>query len=321
MRVGIVIIGRNEGERLAECLNSAPANTPIVYVDSGSTDDSVSLAKAKGAVIVELDMSVPFTAARARNKGFEALIAAEPSLTYVQFIDGDCSLNADWIHIATSHLEQNPAHAVTCGRRRERFLENSVYNRLCDMEWDTPIGEVKACGGDALMRVDSFREVGGFNPDMIAGEEPELCVRFRKKGWKIWRLDQEMTLHDAAILHFGQWWRRTMRGGFAYALGASLHGKPPERHNVAQLRRAILWGVVIPLSILAVTIVDWRGLFLLSVYPFNIARIALRDSPSTRQSWDYAYFMSLGKFAEAMGVIRFYTLRLSKTPASLIEYK
>jgi hypothetical protein len=68
----------------------------------------------------------------------------------VQFVDGDCEVDATWLATAQAFLEQHPAVAVVCGRR-ERFPQRSVYNLLWP-EWDTPVGEAKACGGDALMR-------------------------------------------------------------------------------------------------------------------------------------------------------------------------
>lgn len=68
--VAAVAIGRNEGARLVACLESMVGRVdPIIYVDSGSTDNSVAEARARGAEVVELDMSIPFTAARARNAG------------------------------------------------------------------------------------------------------------------------------------------------------------------------------------------------------------------------------------------------------------
>src|SRR5512139_2136631 len=188
-RVGVVIIGRNEGERLVRCLRSlASEQNQLVYVDSGSTDDSVNTARSRGADVVALDMTVPFTAARARNEGFKRMRKLYPQAEYVQFLDGDCELSPAWLEKAASFLDLNLSVAAVCGRRRERWPERTVYNMLCDIEWDTPIGEAKACGGDVLMRVDAFEEVHGFRPDLIAGEEPELCVRLRASGWKIWRL-------------------------------------------------------------------------------------------------------------------------------------
>ncbi|NHX28129.1 glycosyltransferase family 2 protein, partial [Escherichia coli] len=153
IRIGAVIIGRNEGARLVGCLNAVPEIvTRVVYVDSGSTDNSVQAASDAGAEVVNLDMTQPFTAARARNAGFDRLIAGGP-VDFVQFIDGDCELQPDWVETAATFLTSTPEAAVACGRRRERFPDATVYNRLCDWEWDTPVGRAKACGGDALMRV------------------------------------------------------------------------------------------------------------------------------------------------------------------------
>ncbi len=315
-----VIIGRNEGARLLRCLASVvPQVGRVVYVDSGSTDGSVEAARAAGAEVVLLDVTQPFTAARARNAGIEVLRTGTPP-DLVQVIDGDCELQPGWIATARAFLESHPSAAVACGRRRERFPEASVYNRLCDREWDTPIGAAKACGGDALMRMAALDQVGGFNPALIAGEEPEMCVRLRAKGWEIWRLDAEMTLHDAAMTRFGQWWKRARRGGHAAAEGMALHGAPPERHGVATVRRALLWGLALPGVALAGIVVTPWSLALLLAWPAQVIRLALRDG-ATRGDWEAALFLVLGKIPEALGVLEYHARRGVRRPAGLIEYK
>ncbi len=232
---GAVVIGRNEGDRLRICLESIlHLAVQTVYVDSGSTDSSVKMARDIGVEVVQLDMSIPFTAARARNEGFNRLLELEPGISYVQFVDGDCEMQHSWSEAALCFLQQHEYVAVVCGRRRERFPERSIYNLLCDIEWNTPIGEAKACGGDAMMRVQAFSGVQGFRNNLIAGEEPELCVRLRQAGWKIWRLVEEMTLHDAAMNRFSQWWKRSVRAGYAFAEGAAIHGAPPVGHWVEE---------------------------------------------------------------------------------------
>src|SRR5205814_5820312 len=122
------------------------------------------------------------------------------------FLDGDCEVVAGWIERAMQEFSARPDAAVVCGRRRERHPEQSVYNRLADLEWDTPIGEAKSCGGDSVMRVEAFKQAGRYDATVVAGEEPELCQRMREKGWKVLRIDAEMTIHDSAMHHFGQWW-------------------------------------------------------------------------------------------------------------------
>ena len=176
--VGIVAIGRNEGERLHRCLNSVVGRgLTLIYVDSGSTDGSIKLARNLGVEVVELDFSRPFSAARARNEGFERLCQINPEIRFVQFVDGDCEVADGWLDRAIRTLEDHFDVAVVCGRRRERFPERTVYNRLADLEWDTAVGEAKACGGDAMMRVSAFQAAGGYDPTLIAGEEPDLCLR------------------------------------------------------------------------------------------------------------------------------------------------
>ena len=239
--VGAVAIGRNEGERLVRCLASLRGRAErVVYVDSGSTDGSVAAARAAGAEVVELDLSRPFTAARARNAGFARLCDIAPDIGFVQFLDGDCELAEGWIDAALAALAAGPDIAVVCGRRRERHPEASLWNRMIDAEWDSPAGEAKACGGDAMMRRSAVEAVGGYREDLIAGEEPEMCFRMRAAGWRILRLDAEMTLHDAAMTRMAQWWQRARRAGHTYAEGVALHGSAPERYRVAELRRTLL---------------------------------------------------------------------------------
>ena len=311
--IDAVVIGRNEGDRLITCLRSLNNGQvrQIVYVDSGSTDGSVSKARELGALVVELDLSLPFTAARARNAGLAQL----PPGDYVQMVDGDCTVDPGWITVAVAQLDTNATTAIVCGRRREQHPQASVYNRLCDREWDTPIGDTLTCGGDALMRRDALDQLGGYRDDLIAGEEPELCVRLRHAGWSIQRLDAEMTSHDARIMRFSQWWQRSRRAGYAFAEGAALHGKPPERHWVRETRRALVWGLGLPLAVLMLGLLNPLGWALLLLYPVQVLRLISHMGPEA------AFFTTLGKFPEAQGAIEYLWHRGRSGKRGLIEYK
>lgn len=320
-RIAAIAIGRNEGDRLVRCLDSLIGDaSPIIYVDSGSTDGSVEMARAKGVEVVTLDMTMPFTAARARNAGL-ARLRELGATEYVQMVDGDCEVDPDWLKTAVAFLDKHLDVAVVCGRRRERNPHETTYNAHCDREWDTPIGSATACGGDALMRVAAIEQVGGYNPDLIAGEEPEMCVRLRQSAWLIWRLDAEMTLHDAAMTRFGQFWKRARRAGHAFAEGAYMHGSLPEKHYVAQTKRAIIWGMAIPMAIAFLAIVfGWWALALFGVYPLQIARLA-RKAGGGEANWQNATLLTIGKLAEAVGVIEFHLRRVMGKRSALIEYK
>jgi GT2 family glycosyltransferase len=315
--VAAIVIGRNEGARLIKCLKSVHgAATRIIYVDSGSTDGSQRAAVALGAELVELDMSRPFTAARARNAGLEKLSRDLGEVVYVQFIDGDCTLHPDWIEAGRRFLTANPDVVAVSGNLLETYPDASIYNRLCADEWRVPPGEVRACGGIVMMRVYPLLQAGGFREDLIAGEEPELCVRLRRAGGKIWRLDTEMASHDAAMTRFGQWWQRTRRGGYAFAEGVALHGVPPEQHCVPELRRVVLWGMILPLvTVLGALVTPW-ALLLLMAWPTQVVRLRLRGMP-----WYRALFLTLTKLPEAQGALTYWWRRATGKSTRLIEYK
>ncbi len=339
--VGAVVIGRNEGAALHACLYStAPRVAAVVYVDSGSTDDSVAFAKEQNVHVVELDTSVPFTAARARDAGLQKLLELNPNLTFVQFVDGDCEVDEHWLDTAHAALTapgspSTPGSpgtlggeklAVVCGRRRERFPDATKYNRHCDMEWNTPLGENKACGGDAMMRINAYQQAGGFNTTLICGEEPELCIRLRQANWIIQRLDAEMTLHDAKMTTFNQFWKRSVRGGWAYAQGAAMHGKPPERHCVRQSRNTWFYGAILPIALLGLAWITY-GIslaVLVAIYTRHAVKVRkdrIQRGDNPQHAWAYAKLATIAKIPEALGQAQYWLTRLRGKQATIIEYK
>ncbi len=325
--IGVIAIGRNEGHRLHRCLASlARSEVTLVYVDSNSEDGSVDFARAMCASVVELDPSRPLTAARARNEGFQRLRQVDPQVRFVQFIDGDCEIIEEWLDKARQVLEDDPGVGVVCGRRRERYPHQTLYNRLADLEWNTPVGEAKACGGDAMMRTEVVQSVGGYNPALIAAEDDEFCLRIRREGWKVLRLDADMTLHDMAMTRFGQWWRRSMRTGHAYAEGSAMYGHTLERHFVQQTQSTILWGILVPLLAFGLC---WptRGVSLLCLMGYPLLFWRTYRYYAVTRGWPkadarfFAAWIVVAKLPQALGLIRFWFGRLSGNRSSIIEYR
>lgn len=327
-RVGIVVIGRNEGERLHRCITSLSRQRDrIVYVDSDSSDDSVIWARAQVGHVVELDPTAGLSAARARNAGAACLSESFPGIEFVQFVDGDCEVDDDWIATAVAFLDRHPEAAVACGRRREMFPEASAYNRLADIEWDTPVGRAASCGGDALMRLSAFNEVGGYNPAQIAGEEPELCIRLAATGHEIHRIDAEMTRHDAALTRFSQWWTRNIRSGHASLELLFRHGRTGGTDSIRRIRSIVVWSLG-PLGL--ATIVGliaglpW-ALLPLALHGLLFAKVVrgeLRRGRSSEDATLYGVACTIGKFPELQGCLRYLRNRLIHSGQNeLIEYK
>lgn len=332
-RCAVVAIGRNEGERLVRCFESIGPDYPAVYVDSGSTDRSVEEAHKRGIAVVDLDTGQGFTAARARNAGWRAALEAHPDLEFIQFVDGDCEFAPGWIEAAIAALDAEPPLCAVFGRRRERFPQASIYNAMCDAEWDVPIGLVETCGGDVLFRLEAIRQVGGYSDDLIAGEEPDLCLRLGRKGWMIRCIDAEMTLHDAAITTARQFWLRARRAGHAFAEHCARHGAQAFPSWRASRNRILLWGIALPLLVLALVIVAAVicslvaaivAVLVVALYPLQAARLALRDvrkGRSLRYALTDGLWLVFGKFAQTGGLMRYWLNRARKRRNSLIEYK
>lgn len=334
-QIGCVLIGRNEGERFRQCVESLPAALgAVVYVDSGSTDGSVALARARGIDVVELDLSIPFTAARARNAGFERLRKTHPELAAIQFVDGDCSLVPGWVEAAAAALGDSPRRAAVCGWRRERFPERSLYNRFCDLEWIAgAVGDVGpfGFGGDVLIRSEALAAVDGYDGSLIAAEDTELCARLRAQGYEMIRIDRPMTLHDADIHRFGQWWTRSKRAGHATLEVARLHRATGlfARH----VRSITIWGALLPLLFVAspfllgpllgpAAIVPLLGIA--ALYALQIRRIARSQDParySPREALLWGVSCMASQPPKALGMLDYLWSRLRGRRRTIIEYK
>lgn len=320
--LGAVAIGRNEGARLQGCLRSLLAVCDVVvYVDSGSSDDSVGFAQSLGVHVVALDTTIPFTAARARNAGFARLLEVAPDLAFVQFVDGDCRVEADWLAAGAAALAGDPTLGLVTGWRSEIHPEASIYNRMFQIDWQRPAGPIRACGGDMMVRVAAFRAIGGFNPAVIAAEDDEFCLRLGQAGWALLRLPLAMTWHDAAMVRIGPWWQRSIRDGHGFAQVGHLHPGYFRRERL----RVWVYGLALPLLALAGLLVSpWIPLAVLGLYVLAFARTArglrARGQPAGI-ALHMAALLTLAKLPNLLGMLKFHRRRLSGGDMTIIEYK
>jgi len=326
--LGVVVIGRNEGANIKSCLESLlPLQLRTDYVDSGSTDGSPELARSLCDKVLSLDLSRPFSAARARNEGFGALMSLAPVLDSVQFLDGDCTLIPGWTKAALDAFLQRKELSVIFGHLVERHPERSVYNRLCALEWISPAGDI---GNDVQMlgimivRTKMFRDMGGFNEQMIAGEDPEFGVRVLLSGGAINKLDVPMATHDANILKFSQWWKRSVRAGYAIGQQYSLHHVSAFKNCSHELKSTFVWGICLPVTMIALPLFDARLLLLPVVaYAVLFIKVSLfrrRFGDSPHDAHLYSLFTVMAKVANGWGLLKYYWRRQSGV-FRIIEYK
>jgi len=315
MRVGVVVIGRNEARNLERTLQVVLRHHPaLVYADSGSTDGSGAIAERLGVPVVLLGDGFPRSAARGRNAGRDYLRERFPELEYIQFVDGDTELEHDWVEHAARFLDENPDVGVVAGRLRERFRERNVYHRLADMEFDVPSGDTDAVGGIALYRASAFDNAGGFDPYLVSGEERELCRRIAASSMRVVRVPEAMAMHDINMEHFSQWWNRTKRTGYT-----SAEHFADRRIMGRKVLSNICWGVLLPGAAVGMALPTF-GVSLLSLGAYAALWRRVRDAELRRgaSAEDAALFASsivVGKVPEAAGTLEFMTRRLRRGSA------
>ena len=327
--LSVVIIGRNEGQRLRRCLDSVAAMrdpggpVEVIYVDSASTDGSPELARALGARVIGVQPERP-SAALGRNAGWRAAHAP-----YVLFLDGDTILHPDFVAAALPHLDA-PEVAIVWGHRREIAPDASLFNRVLDLDWIYAPGRTEFCGGDALVRREALEAVDGFDASLIAGEEPELCRRLRGHGWMIEHIDAPMTGHDLAMTQWRQYWRRAFRAGHAYAEVSARYrasGDPfwSDVVRANQIHGALVLGLPLLALVAALVLGAWWPL---AVAALALAALALRTA--ARVGWKsrdpvtrllYGIHSHLQQVPILCGQLSYRLDRRHGRQRALIEYK
>jgi glycosyltransferase involved in cell wall biosynthesis len=328
--LSIVVIGRNEGSRLVRCFQSIQAipdsgtKVETIYVDSGSTDGSPEVAESFGARVIELKTDRP-TAALGRDTGWR-----NASSDFVLFLDGDTILDPDFPSRALEIITADPTLAAVWGHLREIHPEASIYNRILDLDWIYPVGEVNLCGGNVLMRRRVLELAGGYDVTLIAGEEPELCCRIRAHGYRITNIDAPMVGHDLAMTRFRQYWKRSIRTGYAYAEVSRRyrHTENPfwSAERINNLKRGIFWTLSPIVAMIASVLLQsvlptilWCALFIgLSLRSSFSARWKSRDALALFLYGMHSHFQQI---PICVGQLQYERSQRQGKRKSLIEYK
>lgn len=326
--LSVVVIGRNEGQRLARCLESIRGargfgDVQVVYVDSASTDGSPALAASYGAEVIVVHPRRP-TAALGRNAGWR-----QAKAEFVLFLDGDTVLHPDFPRVAYDQMMADAQISTVWGHRREIHPENSVYNRVLDLDWIYAPGVMEACGGDVLMRRKALDEVNGYDDELIAGEEPELCRRLRARGYSILHIDHPMTRHDLAITRWSQYWKRARRAGYAYAEISDRFRESDDPLWAADSRRspirAVCWIASLVAAAIAglwfgfVPVLVWLALFL--AFSIRTAWKARWKDRNPATLFLYGIHSQVQHLPICVGQLQYMMDKKSRRQRDLVEYK
>ena len=326
--LSVVVIGRNEGQRLARCLESVRGirgfrRVQLVYVDSASVDGSPELAAQYDAEVIVVHPERP-TAAFGRNAGWR-----HATEEFVLFLDGDTILHPDFPMAAFNAMATDSKICAVWGHRRELYPEKSIYIRVLDLDWVYAPGIVEACGGDVLMRRSALLEAGGYDDRLIAGEEPELCRRLRARGYSILHIDHPMTRHDLHITRWSQYWTHARRGGYAYAEIADRFQRTEDPFWHADARRGAILGCVLGFSFVVALAASFRYQYLpMAIWSGLFLAVSVRSAWKARWKCNnamtlllYGIHSQLQHIPILMGQSQFILDKRRGKQRGLIEYK
>jgi glycosyltransferase involved in cell wall biosynthesis len=328
--ISVVVIGRNEGQRLARCLESIrqmrgfDEDIEVIYVDSASQDDSPALAASYGAEVIVLHAERP-TAALGRNAGWRVARAE-----FVLFLDGDTILHPDFVKAAREPMLQDASIVAVWGHRREIHPETSLFNRILDLDWVYAPGFTEFCGGDVLMRRSALEEAGGYDGELIAGEEPELCRRMRANGHRVLHIDHPMTGHDMHMTRWNQYWKRAVRAGHAFAEISRRFRDSDDPSWDSDRKRNLVRGVFWMASFAIVVAVSaiWLTILPIALWVALLLVLSLRSAWKAR--WKsknaltlllYGVHSHLQQVPICIGQLRYAVDQMRGNRRALIEYK
>jgi len=329
--IDCVIIGVNSEKTLERCINSILRGSypekflHIIYADGGSTDNTMTIARRFSEVkVIELNPEYP-TPGLGRNAGWKA-----GSSPYIQFLDSDTILDHEWL-LKGVRAMNSPSTGAVRGYRKELHPEHSFFNWIGDMEWNTLPGECDSFGGDVLVRRAALEATGGYDEELVGGEDPELSWRISRKGWKILMLDALMTSHDLAMTKTSQYLRRSFRSGYGFAAVQSRVGVTGSTFWKAEQRRIIIKGggflfftaAALFLYLLLPNLIGFASAalsimaactLLFSPRLFRVEKFMRENKLNKRDAKKYAWHCSLVVLPQLSGISRFYIGQIINKP-------
>jgi glycosyltransferase involved in cell wall biosynthesis len=195
MILSMILIGENEAETLLKiCENFRILNkklhgeTELIFVDSDSSDDSLSLLCRFREKNPDLDVTViqikgDINAAVARNTGLEN---ANSNSRFIFFLDGDIVFEYFFVLQAISLLKKDKRIGSVTGIIHDCFTESDeiVFERRMKKG-----PTVRHHGGNFVTRKEVVTSTGTFDTALTKHQDIDYTFRIRENGYTLYKLD------------------------------------------------------------------------------------------------------------------------------------
>lgn len=201
--VSVIVPTKNSAGTIEMCLGSIKEQTypdiEIIVVDNCSEDETVDIAREYGAVVLFRNSE----RSEARNYG-----ADTSKGNYLVIIDSDMELTPSVIEECIKEISKDGVGAVIIP---EISVGEGFWTRCKALERSCYIGDDTI---EAARFFDKkvFWEIGGYDKEMVSGEDWDLSQKVKAAGYKISRIDSLIKHHEGRLSLL-----RTMRKKYYYA--------------------------------------------------------------------------------------------------------
>lgn len=188
--VSIIIPTKNEESNLPRLLhsikNQSVKEIEVIIVDNSSSDKTKKIGGNFGARVLDHGPE------RSPQRNFGA---KESQSKYLLFLDADMELSTGVIKQCLKMVKDTEIKALIIP---EKSVGEGFWARAKALERETYVG---ADGIEAarFFEKEVFFEVGGYDEKLIAAEDWDLHNRFKEKGFKISRIQEEIIHHESKL--------------------------------------------------------------------------------------------------------------------------
>lgn len=218
----IIIPAKNEQANIGICLDSVNQvhwdknRFEVLVVDNGSTDMTVEIARAKGAVVY---VKPDFTISALRNFG-----ASRSSGEWLVFLDADCTVGVEWLEEASRYLG---AAGVVCFGSPPQVPERATWVQKAWFQArrkKEPVGKTEWLESmNMFVHHKTFACCGGFNESLVTCEDFDLCVRLNGVG-TIMNDSRIVAVHHGEATTIYHFFRKERWRGVSNLAGFRQHG-------------------------------------------------------------------------------------------------
>ena len=259
--LSVVIVSYNTADLIEACLLSVRASDGVsletFMVDNASSDGGAALVRGKFPWVRLVE--------NRENRGFGAAnnqVLAECAGRYIVLLNPDTEATPGAFRRMAAWMDANPGVGLAGptvnhpdGSRQDTVSRTYPGQKRTAGELSGLPGEI-ACvmGACQIVRTELMRKLGGFDEDFfLYGEDQDLCLRIRKKGYGIGHASDAVILHHGGKSQRGSLpadvWRKKVAAEYLFY---RKHYRPEtvrriaRAHRVREMRKILLTRISLP---------------------------------------------------------------------------